>query len=146
MKNWNWHRIAVGVGILMMVLAVLYCGLSLAGAVQDMRKFSGLGFSLPLGHYLTENDFWYSLWPLLWVTAEFVLYLTLKKRWLFVVLFGLHAGLWILAVILSLPVGFGYNPAGYYLRFAWMTLLPSAAYFISSFLCGKASQGGTADK
>lgn len=146
MKNWNWHRIALGVGILMMVLAVLYCGLSLAGAVQDMRKFSGLGFSLPLGHYLTENDFWYSLWPLLWVTAELVLYLTQRKRRLFAVLFGLHAGLWILAVILSLPAGFGYNPAGYYFRFTWMTLLPSAAYFISSFLRGKAFQGGTADK
>lgn len=136
MKNWNWHRIARGMGLMMMVLALCYCGLSVGGALQDMRKFGGLGFSYPFAYYLKENDFGYSLWPLLWVTAEFVLYRIRRqiRTRLFAVLLALHAGLWIHAMVLSAAAENGYNPAGYYLRFAWMTLLPAAVYFVSNFL------------
>ena len=136
----------MGLGLLMIVLALSYCSLSFAGAIEDMRKFSGLGFSHPLGHYLTENDFWYSLWPLLCVAAEFVLYVTQRKRWLFAALFGLHAAMRIHAVILSVSASTEYNPAGYYLRFAWMTVLPSAAYLGSCFLPAKEPQREAADK
>ena len=137
MKKDNvWHRIACGTGRLMMALALFYCGLSFAGAMQDMRKFGGLGFSYSFGHYLEENDFRHSLWPLLCVTAEFALYLTqrTKRTWFFAAMLVLHTGLWIHAMVLSAPAGIGYNPFGYYLRFAKMTLLPTVAYFVSNFL------------
>ena len=140
MRRWNWHWIAWGTGLLMMTLALFYCGLSVAGAMEDMGKFDGLGFSNSFAYYLKKNDFGAALWPLLCVTAEFVLYVTQRKRWLLAVLFGLHMAMWIHAVILSVPAGIGYNPAGYYLRFAWMTLLPAAVYFVSSFLCAKEPQ------
>ena len=146
MKRWNWNRIAVGMGLLMIALALFYCSLSLVGAIEDMRKFGGLGFSQPFCYYLKENDFGAALWPLLCVMAEFILYVNQRKSRLFAALFGLHAGLWLHAMILSVPAGIGYNPAGYYLRFAWMTLLPAAAYFASSFLRAKESQRKTTDK
>ena len=36
---------------MMTVFALFYCGLSVVGAVQDMRKFGGLGFSYSISHY-----------------------------------------------------------------------------------------------
>ena len=142
MKKRNWHRIACGTGLLMMALALFYCGLSVAGTVQDMRKFGGLGFSYTFVHYLKENDFGHSLWLLLWVMAEVVLYVSRRpqRTWLFAAMLVLHTGLWIHAMVLSVPAGVGYNPAGYYLRFAWMTLLPAVAYFVSNFLRTRESE------
>lgn len=135
-------------GLMMMALAVFYCGLSVSGALQNMRKFSGLGFSYSFAHYLKENDFGRSLWPLLCVTAEFALYWLWgqNRPRLFAFLLALHTGLWIHAMILSAPAGIGYNPAGYYLRFAWMTLLPAVAYFVSNFLGTKESERKSPDK
>ena len=144
----NWDRVACGLGLIMIAIAFFYCGLVLAGAMQDMEKYSGLGFSYPFAYYLAENDFWFSLWVLLSVTAEFVLYLTQRQNryWLFVAMWVLHTGLWVHAKVLSVPAGKGYNPAGYYLHFAEVTLLPTIGYFVSCYLWAKESQRKTADK
>lgn len=147
-----WHRIACGLGLMMVVFALFYCGLSVSGAVQDMRKFGGLGFSYSISHYLKENDFQHSLWLFACVVAEFVLYTVqnrrreYRKRWLFCILFVLHAGMWMHATVLSVPARLGYNPAGYYLRFFEMTVLPAATYFISYFLRTRELQTDSNDK
>lgn len=132
----------------MMAVTFFYCGLSFAGALQDMRKFSGLGFSYPFGYYLKENNFLYGLLPFFCVTAEFAVYLALRKRrsWLVLAMWVLHGGMWVHAMILSVPAGNGYNSAGHYLRFAELTLLPTVGYFVSCFLQVKEYRRKSADK
>lgn len=151
-KSRTWHRIACGLGLMTTVFALFYCGLSVAGAVQDMRKFGGLGFSYSISHYLKENDFQHGLWLFACVVAEFVLYAVQsrrrerRKRWLFWILLVLHAGMWVHATVLSAAAGLGYNPAGYYLRFSEMTVLPAAAYFVSYSLQTRELQTDSTDK
>ena len=69
------HRIVCILSGMLVIWYFLLCIFSVKGALDDMNKFGGLGFSYPLQHYLALNGFWESVILLVTVTAEFLLYI-----------------------------------------------------------------------
>lgn len=139
------HWIACIFCTLLTVYCLFYCYLSFTGALQDMRKYGGLGFSYPFQYYLKKNNFSENVNPFLCVTAEFLLYIAQYRRaerkkpfrgsiWYFSVMLVIHAVVWLHANSLSLPDGPPFSsadlPGVRYRRFANMTILPSVIYFI----------------
>ena len=99
------HRIVCILSGMLVIWYFLLCIFSVKGALDDMNKFGGLGFSYPLQHYLALNGFWESVILLVTVTAEFLLYilqdgLTARSKarggsiWYFVIVLALYFGIW----------------------------------------------------
>lgn len=140
-----FHRITCIFSALIAVYYLLMCVLSFSGALQDMKKFGGLGFSYSLGYYLVNNSFPEAMQMFLPVTAEFLFYLVLYRRaeqkkrnqgsiWYFSLMLILHIVIWLHANSLDIPEsppfitadGFGLR----YYFFTTITVLQAIVYLV----------------
>lgn len=60
--------------------ALFHCYLSVSGAVQDARKYGGLGFVYPFTHYLEINGFWENVSLFACSILGLILYWWLSRR------------------------------------------------------------------
>ena len=74
------HRITLLLGFLIAVYYLFMCVFSIRGALNDMRKFEGLGFSYSFWSYLCNNRFIDNIWKFALITFEYVLYTVLYHR------------------------------------------------------------------
>ena len=140
------HRVTSVLIALLALYWLLMSILSYDGALQDMRKFSGLGFSYPFEYYLLTNRFPEALATFLCVTIEFLLYFTLYCRankgkllrgsvFYFSVMLVVHAAVWLHAhyLIPEYVFQFSYGDKFVeidYCSFANDTIFPAVAYFV----------------
>ena len=74
------HRIVCILSVLLIALCSLRCVASYTCALQDMKKFTGLGFSYSLLYYLKENSFLVTVGQFLLILSEFIFYIRLYMR------------------------------------------------------------------
>ncbi len=139
------HRIACVYGTLITVFCLFRCYLSIANALQDIRKFEHTGTFLYFLYFLDKYQFLEAVCTFLLMTVELLLYVSQYRRaehkeilrgcfWYFFVIIALHIIIWLHAHSLALP-DFGPSSvaeeAGMHYRFfANMTVSPSIVYFI----------------
>lgn len=129
------HRLCCLFSGLVMLLSLLMCALSFKGAMDELRKYGGLGAPYSLGYYLTENGFPQDVLGFLLLIPEFVLYGILHHRaaelrrpdrffWYFGAAVLLHGALMMYIVV---------GPLGYNI-FACITLLQAVGYLVAYLL------------
>ena len=132
------HRVVCTICTLVAAYWLLRCCLSICGALQDARKFAGLGFSYPLHHYLLKNEFPEAALMCVLVSAEllhyFFQYRRTTKLWPVKGMIWVFAGLLVLHGVIFWNANFIVDSsvstwAQYYCDYAKFSLLPSAAYF-----------------
>ena len=79
MLSW-FHWFICMVSVLLIALCLLRCIASYTDAVQDMKKFTGLGFPYFLLYYLKENSFLVTVGQFLLILSEFIIYILLYMR------------------------------------------------------------------
>lgn len=139
------HLVACVFSMLIIIYYMLMCIASFFGALDDMRKFGGLGFSYPIQHYLNINSFGKSIARFLAVIGEFLLYIILYRRikkvklhwigmWCMAAMLLLHTAMCIYAIALDMPKSPPYiaeNGVGRdFCVFAYLTGIQAIVYFI----------------
>ena len=146
--TYRFQRIVYIVSALLVCYCFLCCILCFSGAMQDLEKFSGLGFTKSYYSYLLDNGLWYHVVDFLLVTAEFGLYRFSDRRlarkqpvkgskWYFSAMLILHAAAWLHANFLVQ----GYPPVSevgkfvlWYRAIADTSMWPVIGYAVSYML------------
>ena len=141
----RFHRFVCIFSLILTAFCLLRCIASYEGALQDMRKYEGLGFSYPVQYYLEKNCFLVIVGQFLWVTCEFLLYIVQcrwahqKKSlwgslWYFYVMLVFHTATWLHAN----SIVQGYPPPAStcrlvldYRTLANISILPALLYSLS---------------
>ena len=133
------HWVVCTACALVTAICLLRCILSFSFALDDMRKFTGLGFSHPFHHYLVENQFPETAVFCLLFFSELMLYIFQYRRanqlsfgygmtWYFAGMLILHCIIWGHAnSIAARDIG---TWARYYYDYANISWLPSVAYLV----------------
>jgi len=152
-NSFSW---VVKVTITLAILSLLYYFLileaSIMGAVDDYKKFSGLGFSYPISHYLSKNEFPKSICMALLVACEFFVFLIfyIKSRnkkltvcnvCYFTSVLVLHFILWIFMCSVEIPdsppfIAENGLDLSHYI-FSLVTFLQALLYLLSAIVKGK---------
>lgn len=135
----GFHNI---VCILSVVLAAWYflgCILTFSGALDDMYKFGGLGFSYPFYYYLSDNGFWKNAAIFMTVAVEFLLYhrkyrlsepeKLRRSVWYFSIMLAFHMLIWVHANTTIQGYPSSCIVKAHYHIYANITLLPAITYF-----------------
>lgn len=137
------HRVMCTLSIMLAVYWLFMCILSVLGALQDMEKYGGLGFSYSFWFYLCRNRFLVHVGCFLCMTIELLLYsvqyryANQKKPiwisiWYFSFMLILHTAAWLHASFLVQDSSLTLikDAIWEYRFFANKTILPSYGYFI----------------
>lgn len=140
------HRISCIIGIIITIFCLFCCYLSVANALQDVRKFEHTGTFAYFLHFLDEYDFAETVLIFLLMAVELLLYLVQYRRaaqkqlfrgsiLYFTVIMVLHLICCLHANALPLP---DFGPANaaesagmWYRHYTNVTISPSIGYFIS---------------
>lgn len=140
-----FHRVTCVFGVLITAYYLLMCISSFTSAMDDMRKYGGLGFSYSFPYYLIRNSFPKTMGMALPVTTEFLIYVMLcrgkdqKKSHrgevtYFSILLVFHVVIWLYVNSLDFPESPPYiTEEGVtidYCVFASITMLQTVVYFV----------------